>query len=344
MAMLAQKIHLAPMMECTDRHFRFLARLLSKHVRLYTEMVTCPALLHGDRQKLLGYDASEHPLVLQLGGSDINELAACAKIAQTWGYDEVNLNCGCPSDRVSSGRFGACLMLEPQRVADCVKAMHDAVSIPVTVKTRIGVDEHDSYAQLCDFIGTVARSGCEVFTVHARKAWLKGLSPKENREVPPLRYDVVAALAKDFPELTFILNGGITSWEQGEQHLQTFAGIMLGREPYRNPMMLAEVDSRFHGEKASILTREEAVLKMIPYAEARLKEGERLHFIARHLHGLFLGVRGGKAFRHVLAVEALKPKAEPKVFAQALEAARLNRERTDAAEAAYRNQSSTPHE
>ncbi|HTN31812.1 MAG TPA: tRNA dihydrouridine(20/20a) synthase DusA, partial [Pseudomonas sp.] len=249
------------MMDWTDRHFRFLARQLSRHTLLYTEMVTTGALLNGDAQRFLRYDECEHPLALQLGGSNPAELAACAKMAEAAGYDEVNLNVGCPSDRVQNNLIGACLMAHPALVADCVKAMQDAVSIPVTVKHRIGINGRDSYAELCDFVGQVSEAGCRSFTVHARIAILEGLSPKENREVPPLRYDVAAHLKRDFPDLELVLNGGIKTLEACEEHLQVFDGVMLGREAYHNAYLLAEVDQRLFGSAAPVLSRSEALAR-----------------------------------------------------------------------------------
>ena len=243
------------MMDWTDRHCRYFHRLLSRHTLLYTEMVTTGALLHGDVPRHLDFNEQEHPVALQLGGSEPEDLAACAKLAQQWGYDEVNLNCGCPSERVQRGAFGACLMAEPALVADGVKAMRDAVSIPVTVKHRIGIDKTESYDFVRDFIGSVAEAGCEVFIVHARNAWLKGLSPKENREVPPLRYEVVYRLKRDFPGLTIVLNGGVSSSDQVAAHLAHVDGVMLGREPYHQPWLMADWDERFFGAAPSAARR-----------------------------------------------------------------------------------------
>jgi tRNA-dihydrouridine synthase A len=309
------------MMECTDRHFRFLARLISKHVRLYTEMVTAPAIVHGKKEHLLAYSPEEHPVALQLGGSDPAELEYCAALGAKMGYDEINLNCGCPSDRVQSGKFGACLMAEPELVRDCVKAMIRGAGpdVPVTVKHRIGIDNLDSYDELKRFVSTVADGGCTLFSVHARKAWLKGLSPKQNREKPPLRYDVVQQLADDFPELQFGINGGIVSLDQAEPWFHALQGVMIGREAYRDPMMMAEIDRRFHGATETPPSIEEVVRAYIPYARARVAEGDRLHFIARHLHGLFLGVKGAKAWRTTLAEGAGKPGAGAEVIERALD-------------------------
>jgi tRNA-dihydrouridine synthase A len=319
---IPKHISVAPMMECTDRHFRFLARLISKHTRLYTEMVTAPAIVHGKKEHLLGFSAEEHPVALQLGGSAPGELERCAALGAERGYDEINLNCGCPSDRVQSGKFGACLMAEPELVRDCVKAMIRGAGpgVPVTVKHRIGIDDRDSYDELKRFVATVADGGCTLFAVHARKAWLKGLSPKENREKPPLNYEVVRRLKADFPELQFVLNGGIVSLDQAEPWFHELDGVMIGREAYRDPMMLAAVDARFHGTTTPPPSTEEVVRAYIPYARARLAEGERLHFIARHLHGLFLGAKGAKAWRTTLAEGAGKPGAGVEVIERALEA------------------------
>ncbi|HEX3139330.1 MAG TPA: tRNA dihydrouridine(20/20a) synthase DusA, partial [Rhizobacter sp.] len=255
------------MMDWTDRHCRYFHRLITQRTRLYTEMVTTGALLHGDVPRHLDFNAEEHPLALQLGGSEPHDLAACARLAQQWGYDEVNLNCGCPSERVQRGAFGACLMAEPQTVADCVKAMRDAVDLPVTVKHRIGIDHTESYAFVRDFVGTVAAAGCEVFIVHARNAWLKGLSPKENREVPPLRYEMAWQLKRDFPQLTIVINGGVTTNEQVAEHLQHVDGVMLGREAYHNPWVMADWDEHFLGAAPQARDRDEAEARMIDYME-----------------------------------------------------------------------------
>jgi len=308
----------APMMEWTDRHCRYFHRLLTQRALLYTEMVTTGALLHGDHRHILAYCPEEHPLALQLGGSSPRDLAVCAKMAEDFGYDEVNLNVGCPSDRVQNGRFGACLMAEPGLVADCVAAMAAAVRIPVTVKTRIGIDDQDSYPELAHFIGAVAQGGCRRFIVHARKAWLSGLSPKQNRELPPLRYEVVYQLTTDFPRLTFILNGGLTALGQIEAILAKVDGVMVGREAYYNPYFLAEVDQRIFGEKKPILSRAEAVARLLPYLRQQLASGVRLNSVTRHLIGLFHGQYGGRAFRRYLSENATKPGADESVLLQAL--------------------------
>lgn len=292
---------IAPMLDLTDRHCRFFLRLFSRHLRLYTEMVTTAALLHGDKQRLLNYHAAEHPLALQLAGSDPRALAQCAKIAEDWGYDEVNLNVGCPSPRVQSGRFGACLMAEPDLVAECVAAMSAAVTIPVTVKTRIGIDERDSYAELLEFIRTVARGGCRTFIVHARKAWLQGLSPKENREIPPLRYAVVQQLKRDVPDLHFILNGGLRNLQQIAEQLPLVDGVMLGRAAYENPYLLAEIDQRFFAADYPVLSRQRIVEMLVPYIAAETEQGTPLHCITRHILNLFHGVPGARAWRRTLS-------------------------------------------
>lgn len=298
------------MMDWTDRHCRFFLRQLSRHALLYTEMVTTGALLHGDSVRFLRHGEAEYPLALQLGGSVPAELAACAKLAEQAGYDEVNLNVGCPSDRVQNNMIGACLMAHPALVAECVKAMRDAVSIPVTVKHRIGIDGCDSYAELCDFVGQVREAGCQSFTVHARIAILAGLSPKENREVPPLRYEVAAQIKRDFPDLEIILNGGIKTLEECRAHLQTFDGVMLGREAYHNPYLLAQVDRQLFGSTTPTLSRFEAMHSMRAYIAAHLAEGGNMHHITRHMLGLGQGFNGARRFRQLLSVDIHKT-AEP---------------------------------
>ena len=297
------------MMDWTDRHCRFFLRLLSKHALLYTEMVTTGALLHNDAHRFLRHDDTEHPLALQLGGSVPAELAACARLAEDAGYDEVNLNVGCPSDRVQNNMIGACLMGHPALVADCVKAMRDAVAIPVTVKHRIGINGRDSYAELCDFVGQVRDAGCRSFTVHARIAILEGLSPKENREIPPLRYDVAARLKADFPDLELVLNGGIKTLEECHAHLQTFDGVMLGREAYHNPYLLAEVDQQLFGSTAPVVSRSEALEKLRPYIVAHLQSGGAMHHITRHILGLGQGFPGARRFRQLLSADIHKAPA-----------------------------------
>ncbi|OAI91896.1 tRNA dihydrouridine(20/20a) synthase DusA [Pseudomonas putida] len=305
-AVLSRRFSVAPMMDWTDRRCRFFLRLLSRHALLYTEMVTTGALLHGDSARFLGHDAAEYPLALQLGGSVPADLAACAKLAEVAGYNEVNLNVGCPSDRVQNNMIGACLMGHPALVADCVKAMIDAVQIPVTVKHRIGINGRDSYAELCDFVGQVRDAGCRSFTVHARIAILEGLSPKENREIPPLRYDIAAQLKKDFPDLEIILNGGIKTLEECHEHLKTFDGVMLGREAYHNPYLLAQVDQQLFGSSAPVITRAEALEQLKPYIAAHLAAGGAMHHVTRHVLGLAQGFKGARRFRQLLSVDVHK--------------------------------------
>lgn len=309
---------IAPMLDWTDRHCRFFHRLLSDNTLLYSEMVTTGALIHGDNHRFLQFNSAEHPLALQLGGSCPQDLAVSAKMAEDYGYDEVNLNIGCPSDRVQNGRFGACLMAEPMLVAKCVAAMMSAVSIPVTIKCRIGIDARDSYPELVHFISTVATAGCTTFIVHARKAWLSGLSPKQNREVPPLRYDVVYQLKKDFPELEIIINGGITTLAQAEIMLDSVDGLMLGREIYQNPYILSSVDQRFFSANKMQPSREEIVSLLIPYIQQQLKAGLRLNTITRHILGLFHGCYGGRAWRRYLSENACKKDADENVVINAL--------------------------
>lgn len=303
---LSRRFSVAPMMDWTDHHCRFFLRLLSKHALLYTEMVTTGAILRGDHERFLRYHQAEHPLALQLGGSVPSDLAACAKMAEAAGFDEVNLNVGCPSDRVQNNMIGACLMAHPVLVADCVKAMRDAVSIPVTVKHRIGIDGRDSYAELCDFVGTVRDAGCQTFIAHARIAILAGLSPKENREVPPLRYDVVAQLKQDFADLEIILNGGIKTLEECQTQLQRFDGVMLGREAYHNPYLLASVDQQLFGCDKPIIGRAEALRQLRPYIEQHLASGGAMHHITRHVLGLGQGFNGARRFRQLLSVDIHK--------------------------------------
>lgn len=307
------------MLDWTDKHCRYFFRQMSKHALLYTEMVTTGAILHGDTDRHLRFDASEHPLALQLGGSNPADLAACTKIAAQYGYDEVNLNVGCPSDRVQNGRFGACLMAEPQLVADCVAAMVDAASIPVTVKSRIGIDDRDSYEELTHFVDTIATAGCKTFIIHARKAWLSGLSPKENREIPPLRYDVVSQLKNDFAQLEIIINGGINRLEDGINFLDQLDGVMLGREVYHNPYLLIDVDRLFFNDPQPQKSRRDVVLAMIPYIKEQLQRGVRLNTIVRHMLGLFHGVDGARAWRRYISDNATRPGADETVLLRALE-------------------------
>ena len=315
--MIDRKLSIAPMLDWTDRYCRYFLRLISRRVLLYTEMVTTGAILHGERARFLDFDVSEHPIALQLGGSDPTDLARCAKLGEAWGYDEINLNVGCPSDKVQSGSFGACLMLTPTVVADGVKAMRDAVPIEVTVKHRIGVDEQDSYQALCDFIGGVSEAGCETFIVHARKAWLQGLSPKENREIPPLSYETVHQLKRDFPHLQFVINGGIISLEQAEEQLDQVDGVMIGREAYHNPWILALADRRIFGDDHQLPDRHEVVERLLPFVEQELAKGTPLNRITRHILGLFHGCPGARRYRRVLSEGAHLPGAGCGLIAQA---------------------------
>ncbi|MFL9871650.1 tRNA dihydrouridine(20/20a) synthase DusA [Paraburkholderia megapolitana] len=296
-----RRVSVAPMMDWTDRHCRSFHRALSRHTWLYTEMVTTGALIHGDVARHLAFTADEAPVALQLGGSEPDDLARSAKLGEQWGYDEINLNCGCPSERVQRGAFGACLMNEPTLVADCVKAMRDVVSVPVTVKHRIGVDAVEDYSFVRDFVGTIAEAGCDVFIVHARNAILKGLSPKENREIPPLKYDYAYQLKRDFPHLEIILNGGVKTLDEVDTHLQHLDGVMLGREAYHNPYVLADVDARFYGASSEALTREQAEAKLIEYCAKEVARGTPLGSITRHALGLYRGVAGARGWRRVLS-------------------------------------------
>ncbi len=317
---LAHKFSVAPMMDWTDRHCRAFHRVLSKRALLWTEMVTADAVIHGDRQRLIGFSEEQHPLVLQLGGNEPDKMAEAAQVAEEFGYDGVNINCGCPSDRVQSGAFGAILMRYPETVAACVRAMRAAVSIPVTVKCRIAIDEDPPRETLFNFIDTVADAGCNVFTVHARKAWLKGLSPKENREIPPLDYDLVAELKAARPNLTIILNGGIADLEACQTHLDTYDGVMLGRAAYQTPALLGAVDQALFDSEASILSPFGAVVDYRPYITARLEEGVRLSSMTRHMLGLFNGMPGARMWRRVLSEKSPKPGAGLEVLDEALEA------------------------
>lgn len=313
------KLSVAPMMDWTDRHCRYFHRLLTRRALLYTEMVTTGALIHGDVPRHLRYNAEEHPVALQLGGSESADLAHCAKLGEQWGYDEINLNCGCPSERVQRGAFGACLMAEPQLVADCVRAMVDVVSVPVTVKHRIGIDKTESYDFVRDFVGTVSEAGCSTFIVHARNAWLKGLSPKANREVPPLRYELAYRLKSDFPQLTIVVNGGITTKEQVAEHLMHLDGAMLGREAYRNPWSLACWDELFYDELPRLLTRESVEEAMTDYmAREAAEHGTPWPTIARHMLGLRHGLPGARRWRQVWSDHKLKELPPREVMALAL--------------------------
>ncbi|MDZ7590221.1 MAG: tRNA dihydrouridine(20/20a) synthase DusA [Rubrivivax sp.] len=301
------RLCVAPMLDWTDRHCRFLHRLISTHTRLYTEMVTTGALLHGNVPRHLDFNAEEHPVALQLGGSEPDDLARCAKLAAQWGYDEINLNCGCPSERVQRGAFGACLMAEPEGVADGVKAMRDAVDLPVTVKHRVGIDRVEDYGFVRDFVGTVAeRGGCSVFIVHARNAWLKGLSPKENREVPPLRHDFVHRLKADFPALTIVLNGGIGDDAQIEEQLRHVDGVMVGRLAYHEPWAMAKWDERFFGMPPQPLDRDAVEERFVAYMERLQAAGVPWGHAARHMIGLRHGQPGARGWRQVWSDPALK--------------------------------------
>ena len=317
-AMPSHRLSVAPMMDWTDRHDRYFLRLISKRTRLYTEMVTIGAILHGDRPRHLDFSKEEHPLALQLGGSEPEKLAECARIAEQWGYHEVNLNVGCPSDRVQNGMFGACLMAKPELVARCVEAMRGATRLPVTVKHRIGIDDLDSYELLTQFIRTVSGAGCDTFIVHARKAFLQGLSPKENREIPPLRYEVVRQLKTDFPHLTLVLNGGVKSLEEARAHLEWADGVMIGREAYQNPYMLAQADALLFGEDRPAPTRRQVVEALMPYVEELLSRGGHLSWVTRHILGLFAGQPGARGWRRVLSERACKPGAGMEVLRDAL--------------------------
>jgi len=315
-----RRLSVAPMMDWTDRHCRFFHRLLAPNALLYTEMVTTGALLHGDVARHLDFDHSEHPVALQLGGSEPEALAQCAGIGEERGYDEINLNCGCPSDRVQKGRFGACLMAEPDLVAGCVAAMRHSVAIPVTVKCRIGIDEMDPETCLYNFVGKIAAAGCRDVIVHARKAWLEGLSPKENRDIPPLDYELVARLKADFPDLSITLNGGITDVDAALAHLERFDGVMLGRAAYHNPDILPALDQAIFGSTPKTL--EEIVAAMIVYADEQLAANPHLtlHAITKHMLGLNAGQRGARSWRRILTVDSLKSRDAAQVLGAALEA------------------------
>jgi tRNA-dihydrouridine synthase A len=301
----SRRLSVAPMMDWSDRHCRMFHRHISKHTWLYTEMVTTGALVYGDVERHLRFNEEEHPVALQLGGSDPADLATSAKLGEKWGYDEINLNCGCPSERVQKGAFGACLMAEPQLVADCVKAMRDAVSIDVTVKHRIGIDDVQSYDFVRDFVGKVADAGCTTFIVHARNAILKGLSPKENREIPPLKYEYAYQLKRDFPDFEIIINGGIKTEAEIDEHLLHLDGVMLGREAYHNPFVMANFDQRYYGDNSAPKTREQVLEAMIPYIQAQLAQygplGMKLNSITRHMLGIMTGLPGARAFRQTLS-------------------------------------------
>ncbi len=311
-------LSIAPMMDRTDRHFRYFMRQMTKYTLLYTEMVTTAAIVHGDRQKLLDFSPVEKPLSLQLGGDDPEILAECAVIGEDWGYDEINLNVGCPSARVQSGNFGACLMAQPELVAKAVEAMQKRVSIPVTVKHRIGIDDQDSYADLANFVRIVYDAGCQRFTVHARKAWLQGLSPKENRTIPPLRYEDVYQLKRDFPHLWIEINGGIKSLEEIRKHLNYVDAVMVGRAAYDSPYLFALVDQEIYGQPVTPPTRHEVIERMLPYIDAWVSQGGRLHNIMRHLLEIFAGQTGTKAWKRYISENGHKADAGVEVVQKAL--------------------------
>ncbi|WP_022729913.1 tRNA dihydrouridine(20/20a) synthase DusA [Fodinicurvata sediminis] len=317
---LSYRFSIAPMMDWTDRHCRTFHRMLSRQALLYTEMVTTGAILYGDAERHLAFDPGEHPVALQLGGSDPAALAESAAAGTHYGYDEINLNIGCPSDRVQNGRFGACLMAEPDLVARCVAAMKAATTLPVTVKTRIGVDDRDSYEELCDFIARVADGGCETFIIHARKAWLKGLSPKENREIPPLSYETAYRLKADFPELTIVLNGGVENLDQAERHLDQVDGVMMGRAAYKDPWLLADVDRRLFAQTSPLPSRTEVARQLADYLHRQQQEGVPPRAITRHILGLFNGQPGARRWRQVLSDARRLEEAGPDIVNEALDA------------------------
>lgn len=310
----------APMMDWSDRHCRYFWRLMSQKTLVYTEMVTTGALLHGDQERHLAFHPAEHPIALQLGGSDPRELAQCAHLAQDWGYDEVNLNCGCPSDRVQNNRIGACLMQEPERVAECLATMKAATDLPVTVKHRIGVDDMDTDADLTHFVGKLYESGCRTFIVHARKAWLQGLSPKENRTVPPLDYHRVKQLKRDYPDCEIVINGGVTGLDQAESLLQDLDGVMLGREVYTNPYLLAQVDQRLFGSERPAPSRDQVLEAFMEYIGTQLAQGLSLKYMTRHILGLYQGQPGSRQFRRIISERAHRPGAGLEVLEAAHEA------------------------
>jgi len=323
-----RRLSVAPMMDWTDRHCRVFHRQITRHTWLYTEMVTTGALIHGDVPRHLDFSDEEHPVALQLGGSEPADLAKSAKLGEQWGYDEINLNCGCPSERVQKGAFGACLMAEPQLVADCVKAMRDAVAIDVTIKHRIGIDETDSYGFVRDFVGTIADAGCKTFIVHARNAILKGLSPKENREIPPLKYEFAYQLKREFPHLEIIINGGIKTQQEIDLHLQHIDGVMLGREAYHNPYMMADFDARYYGDAAPVRSRMQVLEAMLPYIRSQLARsaigtkqaggGLKLNSMTRHMLGLMAGMPGARTFRHTLSDSKRLALGDPAILLEAL--------------------------
>jgi tRNA-dihydrouridine synthase A len=316
--MSANPLSIAPMMDRTDRHCRYFLRQITKHTLLYTEMVTSMAILNGDKPKLLGFDKSEHPISLQVGGDNPQDLAKCAQIAAEFGYDEINLNVGCPSSRVQNGNFGACLMLQPERVAECIGEMRAATKLPVTVKQRIGVDEVDSYEDLINFVSIVSQAGCNRFTIHARKAWLQGLSPKENREVPPLRYDDVHRLKRDFPQLWIEINGGFLNLEQTQAQYQFVDAVMIGRAAYDNPYILALADREIYGDDTPPLSRQEIATNMLPYIDEWMSKGWKLNSITRHMLQLFHGQPGSRIWRRLITEQSVLSGAGVGVITAAL--------------------------
>nr|WP_271273793.1 tRNA dihydrouridine(20/20a) synthase DusA [Aliamphritea hakodatensis] len=314
-----RRFTVAPMMDWTDRHCRYFHRLISSQAVLYTEMVTTGALIHGNTERFLKYNPQEHPVALQLGGSNPQDLAQCSKMAEDYGYDEVNLNVGCPSDRVQNNMIGACLMAHPELVAECLHTMQSSVSVPVTVKHRLGIDDMDSYEQLHHFISTVKMSGCKTFIIHARKAILQGLSPKENRDIPPLKYEWVYRIKQDFPEREILINGGIKTLEASQEHLQHVDGVMLGREAYQNPYIMAEADQVCYGQSSSVPSRAEVLEQFYPYIEEQLSQGAYLGHMTRHILGLFHGQRGGRQFRRHISENAHRSGAGIEVLKQAAE-------------------------
>jgi tRNA-dihydrouridine synthase A len=319
-----RRVSVAPMMDWTDRHCRYFHRQITRHTWLYTEMVTTGSVIYGDAARQLDFNREEQPVALQLGGSEPGDLAKCAKLGQQWGYNEINLNCGCPSERVVRGAFGACLMVEPKLVADCVKAMCDAVDIDVSVKHRIGIDDVDTYGFVRDFVGTVAEAGCKIFIVHARNAILKGLSPKENREIPPLKYDFVYQLKRDFPELEIIINGGVRTVEEIDEHLKHLDGVMIGREAYHNPWLLSVFDERYYGDAPQPKSRLQVVESMLPYIEAQVATGgPRMNSIVRHMLGLMSGLRGARLFRQQMSDSKVLACGDANLLLQAAQAIEL---------------------
>ena len=313
-----RKFCVAPMLDWTDRHCRYFMRLISEQAVLYTEMITTGAILYGDTDYHLAMNSEEHPVALQLGGSDPTDLAKACVLASHYDYAEINLNCGCPSDRVQNGMFGAVMMKNAQITADCVAAMQHAVDLPVTVKHRIGVDDFDSYEFLCEFVETLAATGCTTFLVHARKAWLKGLSPKQNREIPELNYDLVYQLKKDYPQLEIIINGGVTDLAQSQQHLQQLDGVMVGREAYTNPYLLATVDQQIYGSEAPVKSRQKIAEEFLQYVDNELAKGTKLQAMTRHILGLFHGMPGARQYRRHISENAYKPDASIDVLTTAL--------------------------